>query len=48
MWSSDYPHNVSTWPHSAERIESFTHEAALGDDDLARFVGGNAAKLYGL
>ena len=48
MWSSDYPHNVSTWPRSAERIASVTRAAAVGDDDLARFVGGNAARLYEL
>jgi predicted TIM-barrel fold metal-dependent hydrolase len=48
MWSSDYPHNVSTWPHSREHVDTLTKAASLDDDELQRFMGGNAAALYGL
>jgi predicted TIM-barrel fold metal-dependent hydrolase len=46
MWSSDYPHNDSTWPRSHEIIQE-----NLGDlppSDLAQIVYGNAARLYGI
>jgi predicted TIM-barrel fold metal-dependent hydrolase len=48
LWSSDYPHNVSTWPNSAEHIRAWTEEAAVPEDDVARMVGGNASDLYRL
>jgi predicted TIM-barrel fold metal-dependent hydrolase len=48
LWSSDYPHNVSSWPRSAERIDELVDATGLDDNEVAQFVGANAATLYGL
>jgi predicted TIM-barrel fold metal-dependent hydrolase len=48
LWSSDYPHNVSTWPKSAEHIRLWSTEAAVPAPEVAGLVGGNASRLYGL
>ena len=45
MWSSDYPHNDSTWPHSQEVIASLFKD--VPQDHKQKIVAGNAAKLYG-
>ena len=46
MWSSDYPHPGSSWPHSAESIAE-TH-AGLDPAIVAKVTRENAARLYGL
>jgi uncharacterized protein len=48
LWSSDYPHNVSTWPHSRRHIDAWISEAAVPNDEVAKLLGGNASGLYGL
>ncbi len=48
LWSSDYPHNVSTWPNSADHIRAWSEEAAVPVEEMARLLGGNARILYGL
>lgn len=46
MWSSDYPHNASTWPRSQEIVErDFGH---LTPDVRRRVVRENVMKLYRL
>jgi predicted TIM-barrel fold metal-dependent hydrolase len=45
LWGNDYPHQEGTWPHSAEVIERTMGH--LPDEDVAKIVGLNAAKLYG-
>ena len=46
LWSSDYPHTVSTWPHSREVVErDFKGVAA---DEKRKIVRDNAIGLYGL
>jgi predicted TIM-barrel fold metal-dependent hydrolase len=47
MWSSDYPHNVSTWPHSREHVDALIQATGLDDGERQRFMGENAAALYG-
>ena len=47
MWSTDYPHNSSTWPNSFEQL-SGSLRPELHDDEVAAIVGGNAAALYGI
>ena len=46
LWSSDYPHSDSTWPHSRESVaEQF---AGVPEAERRQIVYGNAARLYGL
>jgi predicted TIM-barrel fold metal-dependent hydrolase len=46
MWSTDYPHSDSTWPHSRDvLVEHFKDVPA---DERALIAGGNCAALYGL
>jgi predicted TIM-barrel fold metal-dependent hydrolase len=46
MWSTDYPHSDSTWPHSWKYIE----DAFVGvpDDEKFQLLAGNAISLYHL
>ena len=46
MWSSDYPHSNTTWPHSREVIgRDLGH---LPPAARSKLVGGNVARLYNL
>ena len=46
MWSTDYPHSDSTWPHSREALAA--HFDGVPDEERALIAGGNAAALYRL
>ncbi len=46
MWSSDYPHTVSTWPHSREVVER--DFKGVAEKEKLLIVRDNAARLYGL
>ncbi len=46
MWGSDYPHSEGTWPKSQEFIEETLAECT--DEERAKLVGGNAARIYGI
>jgi predicted TIM-barrel fold metal-dependent hydrolase len=46
LWSNDYPHANSTWPHSREVIAR--HLGHLPADARAKLVRGNCLKLYQL
>lgn len=46
MWSSDYPHPVSTWPRSRAVIDELFQGVDDGDRDL--MVAGNAARIWSL
>ena len=46
MWSSDYPHPVSTWPHSQEKIDEMF--AKIPDDKKRKILRDNTLRLYGL
>ena len=46
MWSSDYPHSDSIWPHSQEWIAE--NLAGVPADERHKIVCGNAVDLYGL
>ena len=46
MWSSDYPHSDSIWPHSQEWITE--NLAGVPADERHKIVCGNAVDLYGL
>lgn len=45
MWSSDYPHNDSTWPDSQAVIDAICE--GIPAADRHQIVYSNAAKLYG-
>jgi predicted TIM-barrel fold metal-dependent hydrolase len=45
MWSSDYPHTASTWPHSRDIIERDFKD--VSETEKWKIVRGNAAQLYG-
>lgn len=46
MWSSDYPHSETTFPHSQEVIEELF--AGIPDADKAQIIGGRAKALFNL
>ena len=46
MWSNDYPHFNTTFPHSRENVEK--HLAGLPEDKRRRLIRDNAIELYGL
>jgi hypothetical protein len=45
MWSSDYPHQASSWPHSQDVVARDFKDAS--PDDRFKITRGNVAKLYG-
>ncbi|HEX5318670.1 MAG TPA: amidohydrolase family protein [Stellaceae bacterium] len=45
MWGSDYPHSESTFPESRRIISEIL--AGVPEDEQARIVGGNTARVYG-
>lgn len=46
MWSSDYPHPVSSWPNSRKIAEEQTAGMSAEDRDLV--LAGNAARVWNL
>jgi predicted TIM-barrel fold metal-dependent hydrolase len=45
MWSSDYPHQASSWPHSQDVVARDFKDAS--QEDRFKITRGNVAKLYG-
>jgi predicted TIM-barrel fold metal-dependent hydrolase len=46
MWSSDYPHSETTYPHSRKIAEEIL--SRLPSDQFQRVVRDNCAELYGI
>ena len=46
MWSSDYPHGGSDWPHSQRTIEDYFR--GVPDDERHAILAGNALRIYGV
>jgi len=44
MWGSDYPHSESTFPRSRKILAEIL--AGVPDDEQAKIVGGNTARVY--
>ena len=44
MWGSDYPHSESTFPQSRQILDEIL--AGVPQDEQARIVGGNTARVY--
>jgi len=47
IWSSDFPHAEASWPYSVQEIKTVMAEAGVSLKDARKFLGLNAAKLYG-
>jgi predicted TIM-barrel fold metal-dependent hydrolase len=45
MWSSDYPHQASSWPHSQDVVARDFKDAS--PEDIFKITRGNVARLYG-
>ena len=45
MWSSDYPHTVSTWPPAREVVACDLR--GVPEDNTRKIAWDNAARLYG-
>jgi hypothetical protein len=45
MWGSDYPHSESTFPQSRKILTEIL--AGVPEEEQAKIVGGNTARLYG-
>jgi predicted TIM-barrel fold metal-dependent hydrolase len=45
LWSSDFPHSATFWPHSRERIAEDFRDVSEGDKQ--KILRDNVAKLYG-
>jgi predicted TIM-barrel fold metal-dependent hydrolase len=45
LWSSDFPHSATFWPHSQEKIAKDFQN--VGEDDKQKILWQNTAKLYG-
>ena len=46
MWSSDYPHPVSSWPRSREIVNSMFD--GVPAEDREKIVSGNAERVWNL
>ena len=46
MWSSDYPHNESTFGYSEKSLAAVV--GAVGPENAARIVSGNIKSFLGL
>lgn len=45
LWSSDFPHSATFWPHSREKIRLDFED--VGEEDKRKILWHNTAKLYG-
>ena len=45
MWGQDYPHTEGTYPYTREALRNVYAE--LDSEEVAKMVGGNAARVYG-
>ena len=45
LWSSDFPHSATFWPHSREKIAADFHAVSAADQE--KILCQNTAQLYG-
>jgi predicted TIM-barrel fold metal-dependent hydrolase len=45
MFSSDYPHSATIWPHSRAVAEKMT--VGMKDEDKRKVLSGNAERVFG-
>jgi uncharacterized protein len=46
MWSTDYPHQVSSWPNSRETIER--QFQGVPEEERRAMLSGNAERIWSL
>jgi predicted TIM-barrel fold metal-dependent hydrolase len=46
MWSSDFPHPVTSWPHSRKIVDELFADVATDEREL--IVAGNARRVWNL
>jgi predicted TIM-barrel fold metal-dependent hydrolase len=46
MWSTDYPHPVSSWPHSHKIVDEIMH--GVPADERRLMTSGNAERIWNL
>ena len=46
LWSTDFPHPATTWPHSREAVDR--QFAEIPDEERELICSGNSARIYGL
>ena len=46
MWSNDYPHSETTWPHSQKIIGDIFER--VPEEEVRKIVRDNCVELYGL
>jgi predicted TIM-barrel fold metal-dependent hydrolase len=46
MWSSDYPHSVTTWPDSRKHLATLGQN--VSEQAMAKIAHGNAARVFGV
>jgi uncharacterized protein len=46
LWSTDFPHPATTWPHSREAVDR--QFADIPDEERELICSGNSARIYGL
>jgi predicted TIM-barrel fold metal-dependent hydrolase len=47
-FETDYPHADSTFPHSKATAEKICSEAGLSEEEIYKFIRGNAIRAFGL
>jgi predicted TIM-barrel fold metal-dependent hydrolase len=47
LWSSDYPHNASTWPKSQEVVDK-SFEIVTDEEERQKLIRDNGLQLYNL
>ncbi|MDH3445404.1 MAG: amidohydrolase [Deltaproteobacteria bacterium] len=45
LWSSDFPHSATFWPHSRDKIDKDFH--GVDEEDKRKILSDNTARLYG-
>ena len=48
IWSTDFPHVTTRWPHSLETLEAHMGQAGVTEDEKYKMVVGNAIKFFHL
>jgi predicted TIM-barrel fold metal-dependent hydrolase len=48
MWSTDFPHPATSWPHSRDHVEKQFAAAGISGEDKRKIVCDNGLRMFGL